>query len=259
MVRIKDNCIGCGLCVDDCITRSIFMVEDKAEVRQPCLECGHCFAICPVGAPEMTDVDMSDVEELDSANYVDIASLLHTIKGRRSVRQYQKRPIEREKLEKMFQAGRYTATAVNYQDLRFIVVQEKLEEFKKLIWDGLFEMQKDPEKYQDIEGYWGHLARKAKDPTDDYLFRNAPAIIFVVTDRLVDAGMAAQNMELAAVSQGLGVMYNGYMVRAANMVPGAAKWLGLGDRKAAACMLAGYPDVTYLKTAPRKPADILWK
>lgn len=259
MVRIKDNCIGCGLCVPDCISEAIFFKDGRAQVEQPCIECGHCYAICPVAAPELSGVDMDDVEEINPAGFIYCNALLHTIKGRRSVRNYQDRPIEKEKLDLMFEAGRYTATAVNYQDLRFIVVQERLEELKALIWQGLFEMQKEPEKYPDIRRIAGLLKKKAKDPADDYLFRNAPAILFVVTDRLVDAGMAAQNMELAAVSQGLSVMYNGYMTRAANMVPGAAKWLQTEGRPVSACMLAGYPAVSYLRTAPRKPADVIRK
>lgn len=259
MIKINDNCTGCGLCIDDCIAVAISMKDGRAQVERPCIQCGHCYAICPVEAPEITGVDMDDVEVVNPADFIEINALLHTIKGRRSVRNYQDKPIEKEKLDLLFEAGRYTATAVNYQDLRFIVVQERLEEFKELIWQGLFAMQKEPEKYPDIERYAGHLARKAKDPNDDYLFRNAPAIIFVVTDRPVDAGMAAQNLELAAVAQGLSVMYNGYMVRAANMVPGASEWLQMEGRPVSACMLAGYPDVTYQRTAPRKKADIIRK
>lgn len=259
MVKINDNCIGCGSCIDDCISEAITLMEGRAQVTRPCLECGHCYAVCPAEAPEISGVDMEDVEEVNPSAFVDIEALLHTIKGRRSVRKYQNRKIEEEKLDLIFEAGRYTATAVNYQDLRFIVVQERLEEFKNLIWKGLNEMARFPQEYPDIERYAGHLKKKAKDPADDYLFRNAPAVIFVVTDRLLDAGLAAQNMELAAVAQGLGVMYNGYMTRAANMVPGALEWLQTEGRTVAACMLAGYPDVRYLRTAPRKAADVIRK
>lgn len=259
MVKINDNCTGCGLCIDDCISEAIILKDGRAQAVRPCIECGHCYAVCPVGAPEIDGVEMEDVEEVNPSAFVDSKALLHTIKGRRSIRKYQERAIEEDKLNIMFEAGRYTATAVNYQDLRFIVVQERLAEFKELIWNGLAEMAKSPEKYPDIERYAGHLKKKAENPADDYLFRNAPAIIFVVTDRPVDAGMAAQNMELAAVAQGLGVMYNGYMVRAANMVPGAAEWLQTMGRPVSACMLAGYPAVTYLRSAPRKEADVIRK
>lgn len=259
MIKINDNCTGCGLCINDCISEAISMKDGRAQVERPCIECGHCYAICPVGAPKITGVDMDDVEDMNSAEFIDIAALLHTIKGRRSVRQYQDKPIEDEKLDLLFEAGRYTATAVNYQDLRFIVVQERLEEFKELIWNGLAEMAKSPDQYPGIERYAGHLKKKAQNPADDYLFRNAPAIIFIVTDRLVDAGMAAQNMELAAVAQGLSVMYNGYMVRASNMVVGASEWLQTEGRPVSACMLAGYSAVTYLRSAPRKAADVIRK
>ena len=259
MVRINDNCTGCGRCIVDCISDAIMIKDGRAKAVRPCIACGHCYAICPVKAPVLSGVDMEDVEEINPAAFVDSKALLHTIKGRRSIRKYQERSIEEDKLDLLFEAGRYTATAVNYQDLRFIVVQERLAEFKELIWNGVAEMAKSPEKYPDIERYAGHLKKKAENPADDYLFRNAPAIIFVVTDRPVDAGMAAQNMELAAVAQGLGVMYNGYMVRAANMVPGAAEWLQTMGRPVSACMLAGYPAVTYLRSAPRKEADVIRK
>lgn len=259
MIKINDNCTGCGLCIDDCISKAISMKGGRAQVEHSCIKCGHCYAICPVEAPKITGVDMDDVEVMNPAGFIDINELLHTIKGRRSIRKYQERSIEEDKLNMMFEAGRYTATAVNYQDLRFIVVQDRLEEFKALIWNGLAEMAKSPEQYPGIERYASHLAKKVKDPNDDYLFRNAPAIIFIVTDRVLDAGLAAQNMELAAVAQGLGVMYNGYMTRAANLVPGVADWLKTQGRPVSACMLAGYPDVTYLRTAPHKAADVIRK
>jgi nitroreductase len=38
----------------------------------------------------------------------------------------------------------------------------------------------------------------------DYLFRNAPAVLYVAADSAVDAALAAQNMEMAAVAQGAG-------------------------------------------------------
>ena len=53
--------------------------------------------------------------------------------------------------------------------------------------------------------------RRKKDAADDYLFRNAPAVLYIVSDSPLDAGLAAQNMETMAVSLGLGVLYNGYL------------------------------------------------
>jgi len=41
-----------------------------------------------------------------------------------SVRQYQDKPVEKEKLEQILEAGRIAPSAVNFQPWRFIVIQE---------------------------------------------------------------------------------------------------------------------------------------
>ena len=37
-------------------------------------------------------------------------------------------------MERIINAGRYTATAKNRQACKFIVLREQLEEFKELVW-----------------------------------------------------------------------------------------------------------------------------
>jgi len=51
-------------------------------------------------------------------------ALLKQIQQRYSVRAYQKRPVEKEKLEAILQAARLAPSAKNMQEWRFIVVQE---------------------------------------------------------------------------------------------------------------------------------------
>lgn len=46
--------------------------------------------------------------------------MLHMIKFRRSIRNYREKIVEREKLEMMIEAGRYTATASNRQEISFL-------------------------------------------------------------------------------------------------------------------------------------------
>jgi len=92
----------------------------------------------------------------------------------------------------------------------------------------------------------------------DYLFRNAPAVLYIAAEKLLDAGLAAQNMELAAVSQGLGALYNGFLLRSTRLSEEAQALLQPGGKPLAVCMLLGYPDVKYMRTAPRKKADVVW-
>lgn len=258
MITIQDNCTGCGLCAADCVSGALTLQNGKAIVTKECIHCGHCVAVCPVGAPLIPGYDMDDVHPVDQTKFIRPEALLHTIQARRSIRRYQQRPVEPEKLNVIFQAGRYTATAVNCQGCRFILVQERLEEFKKLIWAGIGELLSAAESIPEAVAPFAQMyVQKQRDPYADFLFRNAPAALFVAAERPWDAGMATQNMELAAVAQGLGMLYNGFLLRAAAFVPGAAQWLGTEEKPLATCMLLGYPEVRYQRTAPRRPADIV--
>ena len=57
----------------------------------------------------------------------------------------------------------------------------------------------------------------------------------------------------------IGVLYNGYLARTANADPALKEWLGIAGETIQACMLLGYPDRRYVRTAPRKEARVIWK
>jgi nitroreductase len=50
--------------------------------------------------------------------------IMEAIKARRSIRSYQDRPIEEDKLERVLNAGRLAPSACNFQDWKFIVVRD---------------------------------------------------------------------------------------------------------------------------------------
>ena len=58
---------------------------------------------------------------------------------------------------------------------------------------------------------------------------------------------------------GAGVLYSGYLMRSISASPRLLEWLSIGDKPIACCMLAGYPAVSYRRTAPRRKADVIWK
>lgn len=256
MVTIESKtCIGCGKCVADCVSMSLALQQGKATYRGDCLHCGHCVAVCPTNAVHIPHYDMADVQPLSQSGRVSIEALLETVKGRRSIRHYTDRKIEREKLHNLIQAGRYTATAVNAQACRFILVQDRLEELKPLVWDGIQSaLATDVQEAQPLRRLYDLRADKGID----YLFRDAPAVLYVAAENLWDAGLAAQNIELAAVAQGLGALYNGFLVRSSRLSGDVAAFLKTEGKPISVCMLLGYPDVQYLRTAPRKQADAIW-
>lgn len=50
---INDDCISCGVCVDECPAEAISEGDDKYVIDPDlCTDCGSCADICPVDAPQ---------------------------------------------------------------------------------------------------------------------------------------------------------------------------------------------------------------
>lgn len=253
----KKQCIGCGKCVEECVAKKLEIAAGKAVVKGDCLQCGHCVAVCGRDAISIPEYDMDDIEPVDGNRKISPELLLSCIKSRRSIRDYSAQKIDPEKLKTLAEAGRYSATANNGQFHKFVFVQEKIDVLKELVWNYIDDLKpEDRARSEDYDKYKNFLLRKKEDLSDDYLFRNAPAVLFIVSERMLDAGMAAQNIELMAVSLGMGVLYNGFLARIADANIELKRWLGIENKTIRACMLIGYPKQKYLKTAPRKKADI---
>lgn len=262
MMKIdKERCVGCGKCVPDCVMQSIAVVDGKAAIVGGCIECGHCAAICPAEAITNPEYDMADVEPRREGLVVDTGALLYTLKFRRSIRQYQPRPVEQEKLEKIVQAARYSATGSNCQGCHIAIVQNEMSAFQTMMWDGIEAFLKENEGNlpKAAEVYPPVLEMFRKDPRNDRIIYGAPCAIVVAAESQWDAGLASQNMELTALSQGLGTIYSGYLRGAVSINKELQQWLGIEGIPVQTCMMLGYPAVDYFRSAPRKQANAVWR
>lgn len=269
MIRIaKEKCIGCGLCVADCVATNIEIVNETASVkRDTCLLCGHCIAICPQNAVAIDEYPMAEVKEYNKNEFtIEPERLLDFIKFRRSVRQFKKEPIEDDKIIKIIEAGRFTATGSNRQEVSYIVVRENLPKLRRLALENISETALQQAKQNPaLNGFaerWTKMLEADKEMPGkmDGLFYNAPMVLLLVSDSPVDAALAASNMELMAVAQGLGVFYCGFFVRAAQGNENISNLLGLNDtQEVKVCLVLGKPEVTYKRTVPRKQAIINWR
>ncbi len=257
MIQIHSQlCIGCGRCADDCVARNISVRSGKASPDGDCFYCGHCVAICPQNAVSIPEYDMDDIGEYDEKQYhVSPEILLNMIKFRRSIRSYKNQALRDEDIQTLIQAGRYTATAGNRQDCRFVFVQDRLEELKELTWNGIGNELSLPDS--PLEELRNMYLAKKNNAMNDTLFFNAPAVLVVASKISENAVLAAQNIELMAHAMGLGVLYNGYLNLALSSISGADTWLHTHGRSIAITMLLGYPEVQYVRTAPRRAADVI--
>ncbi len=49
-MKITEECIACGACVDTCPVAAIVEDADKYKITEDCTECGACVDSCPVAA-----------------------------------------------------------------------------------------------------------------------------------------------------------------------------------------------------------------
>jgi len=261
-------CTGCAACVKDCLPKNICIKDGKAQpVSETCMACGHCIAVCPVNAVSLTDLNMGDVIELTEAG-VSPESFLSLIKSRRSVRQYQDRPVDAALIHRMIEAARFTATGGNRQDLSYVVVQKEMEPFRSLIINNLAEtapaLLEAADTNMIMRNYatrWLAIAEKYRsNPQEkDAVFFGVPTVILATGNGPVDAGMAISNMELMAHASGLGALYSGFITWGADHA-NVRELLGIpAKRKINMAMLVGHPDVKYRRSVPRNPQQVIWR
>ena len=260
----QTKCIGCGQCVNDCFPKNLRLEDGKAVVGGPCMECGHCYAVCPTGAVQMEGYSTDAVIDCQGDYPVaDGDALLNTIKMRRSIRQYKEQPVENDLLEKILEAGRFTPTGGNVQDVTYTVVQNDLDDVKKMFWDG-FEPALDQMAQQLGQDHryvkiLRHLYQVHEaSPDNDGLFINAPVLLIISGASLLDVGLAASRIELMAHAEGLGALFTGFVRAILASNAALCDKLQLQPAQIGVCMLMGYPAVTYQRTAPRKEAEVKW-
>ncbi|MCI8513393.1 MAG: 4Fe-4S dicluster domain-containing protein [Lachnospiraceae bacterium] len=263
MVIINEAlCIGCGACEADCLARAVRVTDGKAGVIKDCFHCGHCVAVCPAEAVRLEGdgYRMEDVIPFDPAVCrVSPEVMLNTIKCRRSIRQFEKRQVKREDVERILEAGRFSPTGSNSQNVSYLVFREQTEELRALAMEEFRKLEGDEEAFAQIFPPPMSLSR-VDFSDDDFLFKGAPAVIVTVSPHMVNAAVASANMELMAVSLGVGVVYIGFFVRLAAKNERIRAFLGLGPQdQAVTCLSLGYPNVSYRRSVPRKPARVQWR
>lgn len=276
MIKISlEKCIGCSLCFKDCQCNDIKIIDGKAHpLYKSCLKCGHCIAVCPQNAITIDEYDMNEVINYNKDEFsIEPEKVLNSIKYRRSIRQFIDNPVEKEKLLKIIEAGRFTPSGGNRQPISFVVVQDKMNNLTKLTIDVLYDIACSYEPNEDdpldsqrkrYSVMWKMMHRQYNKYSKDTLFFNAPAIMIVLSDKnvslnpYVDGGLAAANMQSMADALNLGVCFNGFFTFASHD-KAIREFLNIPDNKVVVTsLLIGYTNNKYYRTVPRKRAEVNW-
>lgn len=181
------------------------------------------------------------------------------IKTRRSVRSYLPKPVPREVVNAVIEAGNEAPSAMNSQPWRFVVVEAEAAK-KKLLGAALPNARKllDPVKQTDPERYEAITKRFRELP--DPIYYSAPVIIFVIGwGRYAQNScpLACENMMLAAHSMGLGTCWVGF----GSMVGEDREIKGILDLKDDETIfgpiLLGYP-AGLPERPPKKAPSVKW-
>jgi len=139
-------------------------------------------------------------------------AVIDAINKRRSVRAYEAKPVPRDILNSIIEAGNEAPSAMNSQTWRFVVVEEKGAK-KKLLGAAMPNAKKLTEQVKDVDPERYEFIKKRYAELPDPVYYSAPSIVFVIGNgRYADHScpLACENMMLAAHALGLGSCWVGF-------------------------------------------------
>lgn len=250
MIKIDTmKCIGCGLCQRDCPESNILVANKKAKIiSQNCIKCGHCVAICPKAAVSITGFDEKPIE-IKEPTILDAQQLLEAIRTRRSIRQFTNKEVTSEIMKQIMEAGRFTPSGGNAQNVSYLVLKNDIEKYEKIAvrlfrrWIPIVKLVNPIAKNITIDKH--------------FFFKRASVVILILSKDKINGALAASNMELMAQACGLGVLYSGFFSMAVNHSLSLRKALNLKHKdKVVTALVLGYPNVKYYRTAQKETANV---
>ena len=274
LLRIDTSkCKKDGVCVQECPFGIIRLKEDSGypdidpSDEALCLVCGHCVAVCSTGALSHERIPIEDSPIIKKELTINEEQAAQFLRSRRSIRFYEDKPVEREKIQRLIEIARYAPTAGNMQLVKWLVLSDKtvINTLAGMTIDFLRQLLKDnPDiakaypRYLSIVAEWesGH----------DSVLRNAPILVVASAPReaangLVDVTLALCYLDLLAPTMGLGTCWAGLLQGALLSSPSLREIVGIPAQHSHHYpMMLGYPRIKrYFRLPERKLPKISFK
>ena len=183
--------------------------------------------------------------------------VIETIMNRRSVRHYDSKPIPKEILHVIINAGNDAPSGMNMQNWRFVVAQD--EAFKNKLLSLAIPrykkwMEKASQEFNDIR-------KEIEAATNDPIYYNAPVIIFIIGSGVTsdfDTPLVCQNMMLAARSFDIGSCWVYFGQLPLDDAEVREELELKEDEKVYGPILLGYPKGDFPQSPKKKEPKIKW-
>lgn len=264
------KCKRDGICVAEC-PFGLLEMKTKDDLPSPiteaddiCFNCGHCVAVCPEGALSLDSMSASECIQLKKELSVSTESIAQLLKGRRSVRKYKDKPVDKKTIQELLDIARYAPTGHNTQKVVWQVIYDadQVQRLKGLAIDWMRDMKAQNSPLGELLPF--EMFINTWDQGIDTLGHGAPHLVLANAPESypvaqIDCTIALTYLELAAHVMGLGVCWAGaFNLAARNYVPLKE---ALGMPKGIACfgsMMLGYPKYKYYRIPKRKKLIIDW-
>ncbi|HPF20839.1 MAG TPA: nitroreductase family protein [Syntrophomonas sp.] len=281
-----EHCSLCGLCVEVCKGKPLFIQGDRVCVDQSilfgCIGCGQCAAVCPQRCIiiEGRDLSAEDLLEMPPreqwADYTQFHALLQS---RRSTRNFQRREVEREVIKKILDTVATAPMGLPPSEVEILVLHgfNRVREFSQDIV-GVFETQKwmfsppalalmRPFIGKDVYGlmktFVAPLPKFFSEKMargEDWLLYDAPLAMYFhasPTADPMDYAIAATYAMLAAQSLGLGTCMIGSVAPFLKYKNKINNKYGIPkDNQQGLMVIFGYPQYKYTRSIKRSLGNV---
>jgi len=285
----QNLCKKCKFCIEVCPVNMIGINSKKevtflAEREKLCLKCGQCMAVCPSDAITNALSYHKSMFTKSPDNEVDYTQFMNFLSMRRSIRNFDKKEVKRETIDKITNALKYAPFGAAPEKTKITIINNRSIIEKALpytekfldnvvkwvdnpLMSALIKIKKGKETFNTIKNHLYPMSKleNYKLKYGDRITRGAPVLMIFhakigAEEHTNNALINATYVMLTIHSLGLGGAMNGIIPAAINKVKPVRNIFEIPDgEEAIISIIFGYPKYKYQKAISRFNTKIYYR